>query len=128
MKAHIIEWHEGLKKKGEEANRIRNLEREAVAVNQLHKQRTLERRTKPLTEQIESLMRSLPPQLRDKPWSMAELTARLQGKYRDRPHGQKVGEALRQLGWCRIRLYGNYEGARLWLPPGYGGFVQTIFG
>jgi hypothetical protein len=50
---------------------------------------------KPLTAQIEELMLSLPPVLRDSPWSMDELVARLQGRYSARPHPMNVGQALR---------------------------------
>ena len=55
---------------------LRDLERESQAVKQVNKQRDLAHRTKPLSEQISELMASLPPSLRDRPWSMAELTAR----------------------------------------------------
>ncbi len=87
-------------------------------VDKLKEERTLARRNKPLTEQISELMLTLPPQLRDRPWSMAELVARLTGKYRDRPHTQHVGMALRQLGWRRERRWGRgYDGVRVWSPP-----------
>ena len=73
---------------------------------------------KPLTEQITKLMQSLPNALKNKPWSMQELVSRLDGKYRDRPHAQLVGIALRQLGWSRKRLWNTeYQGVRLWIPP-----------
>ena len=82
------------------------------------KLRQQERCTKPLTEQIEELLRTLAPPLRDRPWSMAELVTRLQGKYRDRPHTQHVGTALRRLGWRRERRWGQgYDGVRVWVPP-----------
>jgi hypothetical protein len=72
---------------------------------------------KPIDVQIVELMLTLPPQLRDRPWSMAELVTRLTGKYRDRPHPQNVGDALRRLGWRKERRYGQgYDGARVWLP------------
>ena len=110
MSAYIAQ----LRRDVEEQNRIHQLKAEA-ATSKLHQH---ERRNKPLTEQIENLMRTLPPQLRDRPWSMAELVSRLQGKYRDRPHTQHVGIALRQLQWKRLRLYSNgYDGVRLWVPP-----------
>jgi hypothetical protein len=74
---------------------------------------------KPLDDQIVELMRTLPPQLRDRPWSMAELVQRLTGKYRDRPHAQCVSAALLRRGWRKERRYGQgYEGRRLWWPPG----------
>jgi hypothetical protein len=121
MEPYLIRWFEGIKKGTEENRRLSNLEREAQAVNRLNKQRELARRTKPLAEQIEELMRSLPPSLRDRPWSMAELVSRLQGKYRDRPHPQHVGIALAHLGWHRERRWGKgYDGARIWLPPVFG--------
>lgn len=110
MSAYIAQ----LRRDVEEQNRIQQLKAEAETI----KLRQQERRAKPLTEQIEEFMRTLPPQLRDRPWSMVELVNRLQGKYRDRPHPQHVGIALRQLQWKRLRLYGKgYEGARLWVPP-----------
>ena len=56
----------------------------------------------PLSSQIDGLMRSLPPVLRDRPWSMDDLVGRLQGRYRDRPHAAGVGQALRALGWIRL--------------------------
>lgn len=120
MESSLRAWAEQVKRKSEENRRLRNLERESQAVKQINKQRDLARRTKPLTEQITELMASLPPSLRDRPWSMVELTARLQGKYRDRPHPQLVGEALRQIGWRRVRLYGEgFCGVRVWVPSTY---------
>ncbi len=76
------------------------------------------KQAKPLDQQITELMRSLPPQLRDRPWSMAELVQRLQGKYRDRPHGQQVGEALLRCGWIKERRWEKgWDGRRVWLAP-----------
>lgn len=73
---------------------------------------------KPLNEQIAELMISLPPQILNRPWSMAELVLRLNGKYRDRPHAQHVGNALRKLGWKRDRYWSKgYDGVRVWIPP-----------
>ena len=73
---------------------------------------------KPLTAQIEELMLSLPPVLRDSPWSMDELVARLQGRYSARPHPMNVGQALRALGWTQRRDWTRYGGGRrVWLRP-----------
>ncbi len=70
-----------------------------------------------LDQQLLDMTRTLPAQLLDRPWSMAELVMRLRGKYRDRPHAQQVGDALRRLGWRRVRLWGvGAEGRRVWLP------------
>ncbi len=70
----------------------------------------------PLTEQIEALMRSLPPAQRDRAWSMEELVLRLQGRYNERPSAGDVGIALRRLGWTRIRDWsiGAGAGRRAW--------------
>ena len=77
------------------------------------------RQFKPLTEQITEFMQSIPPKILNRPWSIAELILRLDGKYRDRPHAQNVGDALRKLGWKRDRYWGKgFNGVRLWLPPG----------
>ena len=73
---------------------------------------------KPLTEQIEAFMRSLPPVQRDRPWSMDELVARLHGRYSARPHSMHVGQALRALGWTKSRKWkAGAEGRRVWLLP-----------
>ncbi len=97
-----------------EHNLIRQQQDEAKAI----KLRQQERRTKPLTEQITELMRTLPPSIRNRPWSMADLVSRLQGKFHDRPHGQHVGAALKILGWMPERRYkGGYHGTRVWMPP-----------
>lgn len=34
---------------------------------------------------------------------------------------QKIGEALRKLGWRRVRIYGQWGGRRYWLPKSYPG-------
>lgn len=100
-----------------EQNRLYRLKQEAEAQAKLAQSIQQIKRTKPLEDQITELMRTLPPQLRDRPWSMVELVNRLTGKYRDRPHAQQVGEALRRLGWRRERRWGQgYDGARVWLP------------
>jgi hypothetical protein len=76
------------------------------------------RQYKPLTDQIIELMKSTPPSLLNRPWTMTEFVARLDGKYRDRPHAQNVGDALRRFGWKSIRHWGKgYNGVRLWIPP-----------
>jgi len=102
-------------------NYIDNLRHEAAAKNEIARDVSSQREPKtyiPLKDQISELMKSLPYALRNKPWSMQELTQRLSGKYRDRPHAQMVGTALRQLGWTRKRLWGiDYQGVRLWIPP-----------
>jgi len=71
---------------------------------------------KSVAQQIEELMRSLPPAQRDRPWSMEELVARLHGRYKVRPCAGEIGTALRRLGWTRIRDWGpDGDGRRVWL-------------
>ena len=65
-----------------------------------------------LTDQIEALMRSLPPSQRNRPWTMEELVARVHGRYNARPCAGSVGVALRRLGWTRIRDWSNDGGGR----------------
>ena len=65
-----------------------------------------------LISQIQSLMRSLPPVQRDRPWSMEELVVRLQGRYSARPHPMNVGQALRALGWTQRRDWTRDGGGR----------------
>ena len=67
---------------------------------------------KPLTEQIEALMRSLPPAQRNRLWTMEELVARLNGRYNARPCAGDVGVALRRLGWTRLRDWSQDGGGR----------------
>ena len=66
----------------------------------------------PRTEQIEALMRSLPPVQRNRPWSMQELVARLDGRFNSRPHPMYVGQALRALGWTQRRDWTAHGGGR----------------
>jgi hypothetical protein len=69
----------------------------------------------PLTDQINSLMRSLPPAQRDRPWSVAELVLRLHGRFKARPSHGDVGIALRALGWTRTRDWtAEGGGRRVW--------------
>lgn len=79
---------------------------------------TAPKTVKPLDQQITELMRSLPPALRNRPWAIHDLVNRLEGRYQDRPHAQGVGQALRRLGWQRIRPENSEgQGRRMWLPP-----------
>lgn len=120
MKAYLLTYLEELNAEAEKRNCLHQLKMEAEAKAKLATSIQTIKRTKPLSEQISELMASLPPSIRDRPWSMAELTARLQGKYRDRPHPQQVGEALRMLRWRRVRLYGEgFCGVRVWVPSTY---------
>ena len=66
----------------------------------------------PLTDQIEALMRSLPPTQRNRYWSMDDLIIRLQGRYNARPCAGEVGQALRQLGWTQHRDWSQDGGGR----------------
>lgn len=76
-----------------------------------------QQRVVPLTEQINTLMRSLPPAQRDRPWSVAELAARLNGRFKARPSHGDVGVALRALGWTRTRDWSHDGGGRrVWCP------------
>ena len=69
----------------------------------------------PLTDQIEALMRSLSPAQRNRPWSMDELVARLNGRFSSRPHAMHVGKALRALGWVSKRDWTREGcGRRVW--------------
>lgn len=74
---------------------------------------------RPLTVQIEELMRRLPPVRRDRSWSMEELVARLHGHYKPRPSKGDVGEALRALGWTQRRDWAaaGAAGRREWVLP-----------
>lgn len=72
----------------------------------------------PLVQQISALVNSLPSNLVNRPWSMSEFVSRLEGKYKARPHPQKVAEALKILGWKRVRFWRKgYDGVRLWFLP-----------
>ena len=71
---------------------------------------------KPLIEQIDALMRSLPPVQRDRPWSMDELVARTHGRFSARPHPMNIGQALRALGWTTRRDWTRDGGGRrIWI-------------
>ena len=97
----------------EEQTRLHRLAKDASAKPTAHRERA-----KPLDQQIQEFMRSTPPALLHRPWSMSELVARLSGKYRDRPHAQQVGQSLRRLAWTRVRRWEKgFDGTRLWIPP-----------
>ena len=66
----------------------------------------------PLDQQINELMRSLPPRELNRPWLMEEFVARLDGRYKTNPHAMRVGEALRKLGWVRRRDWSTAGGGR----------------
>ena len=75
---------------------------------------------KPLELQIAELIKSLPSQLLNRPWSMSEFVARFDGKYRENPHPQMIGQCLKSLGWKSVRKFSKgFDGVRLWLPPDY---------
>ncbi|MFA6444012.1 MAG: hypothetical protein WCV99_16880, partial [Sterolibacterium sp.] len=54
---------------------------------------TAAKAVKSLDQQIVELMRSLPPAMLDRPWALLDLVNRLEGRYRQRPHSQGVGQA-----------------------------------
>ena len=72
----------------------------------------------PLTDQLTMLWASLAPAQRDRPWSMDEFVARLQGRFSRHPHPMNVGQALRALGWISRRDWTTQgAGRRYWHPP-----------
>jgi hypothetical protein len=98
---------------------IQSLERERLAALDANpKPPPIVAVVKPLDQQIVELMRSLPPAVRDHPFAIKTLVAQLEGKTKARPHASAVGQALRRLGWNRVRPFdASGEGKRLWLPP-----------
>ena len=107
MESLINSYTEELDAYIEDQARLRGLKQDAATP----------RHVKPLDAQITELMRALPPKMRNRPWSMAELVQRLVGKYRERPHAQRVGESLRRLNWKRERRWGKgWDGQRVWVP------------
>jgi hypothetical protein len=101
--SHLHKEHERVQ--SERIQMIRDSERKRLRDCRIHCDT-------PLTDQVETLMRSLPPAQRNRYWSMEELTARLQGRYSARPCAGKVGQALRQLGWTKHRDWSQYGGGR----------------
>lgn len=91
-------------------SQIERLKEEAETM--AFKQNPTLRTVKPLDTQIIELMATLAPSQRDRRWSMAELVTRLEGRYRDNPHPQMIGEALRRLGWSTVRDWTNAGGGR----------------
>ena len=117
MEFDIKSYVQQLEERRAESNRLHKIRQEAETAALLAASIEKIKRTKPLDQQITELMRSLPPALRNRPWTMDELVNRLVGRYHDHPHAQHVGEALRRLGWKRERRWGEgYEGKRIWLP------------
>jgi len=109
MKGYIDE----LKARTAEAERLRQ-EREDT---ERARQAAIYTDVRPLTVQIEELMRSLPPAQRDRTWTMEELVYRLEAKSNKRPSAGEVGKALRALGWSRKRDWSKEsDGCRVWIP------------
>ena len=114
MPGYLKTYIASLKAASAEANRRQAAE---AAAMRKHPRSGLGNLT-PLTDQIEDLMASLPPALRDRPWAMADLIGRLQGRYRDHPHAANVGAALRALGWVQQRDWSAAGGGRrVWVQP-----------
>lgn len=107
--AYLRTYVERLRDEAEEANKKRAEELERSKAQP--KPNSL-RPVKPLDVQITELMASLPPVQRNRKWSMAEFVSRLEGRYRDKPHPQMIGMALRRLGWTCMRDYSNSGGGR----------------
>lgn len=74
----------------------------------------------PLEQQIADYLRTLPPAAKLRPLHLRELLPHLKGRYRDRPHGLHVGQALRRLGYTPVRSWNEHHGRglRYWLAPG----------
>jgi hypothetical protein len=93
-------------------------ERELAKQQEALSRQTMQSLTKPLEQQLIELLRTLSPDQLYRHWTMEDFVMRLKGRFRDRPHPQKVGEALRKLGWQRRRVYGAQgDGKRYWFPP-----------
>ena len=117
MSDYMKTYVQQLMERSEETRRRHELRIEAEAKAKLAASIAQVKRTKPLTDQINELMATIPAALRYRPWTMAELVNRLSGRYNDRPHAQHVGEALRKLGWRRERRWSDgFDGQRVWVP------------
>jgi len=100
----------------DQLQQIRQTSQSAGTSEKSEQSGTAAAQVKPLDQQIEELMRSLPPVQRDRPWLMEELVLRLQGRYRTHPHAKDVGTALRRLGWDRVRDWTQAGcGRRFWI-------------
>lgn len=103
-----------LKAETENANRRRSERAEATR----ERLRSANGGAKPLTTQIEELVRTLPAAQLARPWVMADFVTRLHGRFHDRPAAGAVGQALRQLGWVSRRDWSAAgAGRRLWTRP-----------
>ncbi len=105
-------YMESLHKLVEEQDKARELakQQETAALQ------TMQPSVKLLEQQFFELVRSLNSDQLNRPWTMSEFVMRLKGKYRNRPHPQKISEILKRHNWRRHRTYGINTG-RYWLPP-----------
>jgi hypothetical protein len=72
-----------------------------------------------LEEQLRDFANSLPKRLLERPWTMAEITEKLVGKYRAHPHPQHIAKALRSIGWVEKRDWtSSGRGRRYWSSNG----------
>ena len=76
----------------------------------------------PLLTQVQELMLSWPPVIRDKSISLHSLRAQLKGKYNPRPSAGDLGIVLTALGFVRKRDFSKNGGGgrRYWLPSSKG--------
>jgi hypothetical protein len=72
----------------------------------------------PLKIQVQQHLQSQPPIMRNKPISLMELRAQLQGRYNARPSAGDLGIVLRALNFRPTRNFTKAgAGRRMWLPP-----------
>ncbi|NDY84430.1 hypothetical protein G3I67_14450 [Orrella sp. NBD-18] len=72
----------------------------------------------PLRNQIIKLVSEMPPELRQRSWSITELAKQLNGRYKAHPHPQNIAKELMALGWQRTRVWTSEgRGSRIWHPP-----------
>ena len=92
---------------------LQNQERELAKRQEANEPKTFQTAPRPLEQQVLELTRSRGS---DRPWTMEEFLACLEGAYCERTHPQKVSEILLKHNWRRHRTYGKNAG-RYWLPP-----------
>jgi hypothetical protein len=69
-------------------------------------------------EEVKKWYAALPPAMRNRRFSIAEICRCLQGRYRDRPAARMVAAALRMNGFMACRDWtAAGRNSRYWLPP-----------
>lgn len=110
-----------LKAAEESIERHRQEQRDRAAQEQQKAEHEARDRLTPLETRLARLLVTIPRDVQKEGISLPVIQKMLRGRWRGNPPPGHVGQALRDLGWRRVRRWrGNDIGFKaLWFPPEY---------